>query len=79
MSRSHKHTPIMGNTTAKSEKADKRSANRKLRRKVKSQINVYIDVDTILISDLREVSNLCGFAKDGKNYIDRPKPEWMRK
>lgn len=79
MSRSYRKKPIMGNTTAKSEKADKRAANRKFRRKVKSQINVYIDVDTILISDLREVSNLCGFAKDGKNYIANPEPEWMRK
>ena len=79
MSRSYTKKPIFGNTCSRSEKADKRAANRKLRRKTKIEINVYVDVDNIFISDLREVSNLCGFAKDGKNYVANPEPEWMRK
>ena len=58
MSRSRKHTPIIGNC-ASSEKDDKRRANRKLRRKVNQG-----ELDLIL----KDVSDPWGFTKDGKSY-----------
>lgn len=64
MSRSKKKTPKRGITGASSEKEDKRDANRKLRRKTKQQVN---KEDEILL-ELREVSNVWGFGKDGKIF-----------
>ena len=65
MSRSYRHCYIFGCTTAKSEKMDKRFANRALRRKV--NMGNY-DLR------LRDVSNVYGFDKDGKHYWpDAPK------
>ena len=64
MSRSYRHTPIFGITTSRSEKQDKRFANRPLRRKVKSRL-VTGDEEMPL---LREVSNVWSFDKDGKVF-----------
>jgi hypothetical protein len=70
MSRSYRKTPITGITMARSEKTDKRLANRRLRRKVKTGA---------LELRLREVSDIWGFEKDGKIYWrDLPEKE-MRK
>jgi len=67
MSRSFKHNLITGYSTAKSEKKDKQSANRKLRRKANQG-----DYDITL----NEVSDTWSFAKDGKHYF---KDDDMRK
>lgn len=74
MSRSIRHTPIIGNTTCKSEKRDKRIANRKLRRLVKEEIKMDKE-----LSFIREVSSVWTFGKDGKHYIKNPENKWLRK
>lgn len=78
MSRSRRHTPIMGTTTARSEKYDKRLANRALRRETKMALKDEKEVLPIV----REVSNKYDFAKDGFQVIDLTRPDawkWMRK
>lgn len=75
MSHSKKRTKIIGTTTATSEKEDKKLANRKLRRKVKSKTK---DLDENM-PQLREVSNVWAFAKDGKKYYHDPDEKDMRK
>jgi hypothetical protein len=68
MSRSRKKMPIVGITTAETEKKDKLEANRKLRKLNKAKIrkgdfNFY---------QLREISNVWSFDKDGKRYLKEP-------
>ncbi len=75
MSRSKRRTPIIGYTSAETEKQDKRRANRALRRKVKVSINQG-DFELPL---LREVSTVWSFDKDGKQYLINPSPQDMRK
>ncbi|MBO3697306.1 hypothetical protein [Roseivirga sp. E12] len=75
MSRSSKKTPITGITTAISEKQDKRDANRKFRRKTKQQVNLGDET----ISEIRELSNVWGFHKDGKHYDSDMSKKEMRK
>lgn len=76
MSRSARKTPIRGVTTASSEKQDKRLANRKFRRLVKTSLKN----DSEVLPLIREVSNVYGFEKDGKLYFDSRKfPKSMRK
>jgi len=64
MSRSKKKIKVRGITTAKSEKANKQKANRKLRRQVKQKL---YSGETELPRK-RETSNLWSFDKDGKAY-----------
>ena len=79
MSRSRRKTPIVGNTTARSEKQDKRLANRRLRRKVKEVLQVEPEA-VELIPDINEVSSTWGFDKDGKHYLKSPiDSKWLRK
>lgn len=75
MSHSKKRTKKFGTTTASSEKEDKRIANRKFRRLVKSKAKV-LDED---MPQIREVSNVWSFAKDGKRYYHNPDEKDMRK
>lgn len=76
MSRSRRKTPIIGWTTAPSEKEDKRLANRRLRRIVRNILRTQEDPD--VLPDLREVSDPWDMNKDGKQWID-PDSKWMRK
>lgn len=75
MSRSKRKTPKTGITTAESEKQDKRKANRKFRRKTKLQVKK----GGINISELREVSNVWSFDKDGKMFLKKPTKKDLRK
>lgn len=75
MSRSRKKTPIQAIANSDSEKEDKREANRKFRRKIKQQVK---NGDEQL-SNLRELSNVWSFAKDGKIYRDDISEKEMRK
>ena len=68
MSRSRKKTPITGITTARSEKQDKRLANRKLRRKTRQVLRCQ-DLDGWVLPVLREVSNVWCMDKDGKFWF----------
>lgn len=64
MSRSVKKTKIKGITNASSEKRDKQEANRKYRRILKELIGK----EEEKLPQLREVSNIWNFQKDGKKY-----------
>ncbi len=75
MSRSKKKTKIHGITTAKSEKENKRDANRKLRRIVKQKVNS----GKTELPELREVSNVWSFDKDGKRYNPEMTEKELRK
>jgi len=70
MTRSYRKTPMAGITIARSEKQDKRHANRRLRRKVRTGALELL---------LREVSSVWGFEKDGKRYWRNPSAKFMRK
>ena len=74
MSRSRKKTPVCGITTARSEKQDKRLANRRLRRGQKQAV----ERGDELLPLMREKSNVWSFAKDGRQMIDTSKP-WSKK
>jgi hypothetical protein len=75
MSRSRKKVPITGITTCDSEKWDKQHANRKLR----AAIRVAIADDQEVMPELREVSNVWSFGKDGKKWNTRTRVEALRK
>lgn len=75
MSRSRKKTPIIGMTTTDTEKKDKRQANRKLRVAVRNAIVG----DEEVMPELREVSDVWTFSKDGKQWVGHARTEWLRK
>lgn len=75
MSRSRKKTPKAGRTKAHTEKGNKRKANRKLRRATKTQVK---KGDSVLVQ-IREVSSVWDFAKDGKRYVLNPSQKDLRK
>lgn len=78
MSRSRRKTPIMGITTCRSEKKDKRFNNRKLRRATK----VAIGKDKEILPGMDDVSNAWTMGKDGRQYINLSREgasKWMRK
>ena len=62
MSRSRKKLPITGIAKNTSDKEDKRKANRALRRIVKASVEDNQDLN------LRDVSDVWSFSKDGKRY-----------
>ena len=66
MARSFRRVPIFGITTRESEKADKRWANRRLRRRAREVISG--DKLSEMLPELREVSNPWSMAKDGRRY-----------
>lgn len=68
MSRSKRKTPITGITTAETEKKNKLEANRKLRRLNKIKMHK----GDFNFFQLREISNVWGFDKDGKRYLKEP-------
>lgn len=76
MARSFKKTPVVGNART-TDKYDKRLANRKLRMHVKSALKKGYE----LMPELREVSNVWDFSKDGKHWLSNPdiRDKWMRK
>lgn len=77
MSRSRRKTPVRGITTSDTEKQDKRSANRRLRRKVR--VALAVEPEGVLPA-LREVSCVWAFDKDGKMRFDpAERPAAMRK
>ncbi|MBY0548513.1 MAG: hypothetical protein K2W95_14615 [Candidatus Obscuribacterales bacterium] len=86
MSRSFRHTPIIGNAGT-SDKDCKRTANRCARHSVRhllrSTLTTGDDFDALVLPLLREVSNVYDFSKDGRHYMNlAAKPhlaEYMRK
>ena len=82
MSRSRRSQPVTGITTAESEKAWKRDANRKLRRAT-TQVLLQIpaaDPDAMVLPLLDEVVNQYSGPKDGMRRLDPQRhPRLMRK
>jgi hypothetical protein len=68
MSRSCRKTPIVGITTAASEKRDKQLANRRLRRVVKRVLRDEPEAQVLPLK--REVSDVWAMDKDGKRWFD---------
>lgn len=80
MSRSFRHTPVTGITTARSEKADKRQAHRNLRAAERAAMETAIVEGEAIFPVLREVANVYSFEKDGKQRFDaKSNPRMMRK
>ena len=75
MSRSRKKTPITGITTSKTEKSNKRKANRIFRRTTKIQMRKG-DEELLL---MKEVANVWSFDKDGKQFLQNPNAKDLRK
>jgi len=74
MTKSFKKSPFTGNTTAVSEKADKRFFNRAYRRRVKTAlVSIASDPDHALdaapLPLANEVDTAYSFDKDGKQYL----------
>ena len=74
MSRSKRKVPIRGIAPAPTENGDKRIANRKHRHLTKIQVNKGENM-----SEIREVSNVWPFAKDGKRFLKNPTEKDIRK
>ena len=68
MSRSRPKHAIAGITTAASEKADKRHANRALRKATRQTLGTVSDETVFPV--VREVSDTWSMAKDGKQFFD---------
>ena len=78
MSRSRKHNPFRGITTAESEKWDKRLANRTLRHHNKILVNKFQEDAMPLV--MNQVMTPWQMGKDGKIYFSpRKEPKNMRK
>lgn len=75
MSRSKKKLPIVGIAICDSEKKDKQTANRKLR----TAVRVAIAEGNEVMPELRKVSDVWTFGKDGKNYVTKRPVEARRK
>ena len=78
MSRSLRHHPVIGITTATSEKEDKQLAHRRHRRRVHQVLDQA--PETPILPHRRETSDPWTMAKDGKQRFDpRRFPELLRK
>jgi hypothetical protein len=75
MSRSVKKTKIRGITTATTEKKDKQDANRKYRRITKQKVKN----DNEVLPEIREISNVWSFNKDGKIYDSKMTDKDLKK
>ncbi len=75
MGNSYRKSWITGNTTCESEKQDKRFANRKLRKAVKSLMKS----NNFNLPNLRELSNIWHFGKDGKHFLRLKDKTFLRK
>ena len=87
MSRSYRHTPVCGITTARSEKDDKRLLNRIWRSRVRSRLNVARNLHAeamdgfFLPDDHNDILSRWIMAKDGRQRFDpdalpRHWPRW---
>ncbi len=67
--------PIMGIAKCRSEKQDKKIANKRMRRVTKQMLRKGEEPPILK----REVSNVYDFGKDGKHYLESPEERDMRK
>lgn len=71
MSRSQRKNPIMGITTCRSERQDKKIWHQRWRARLRTQLanTATEDLDAILPILENEVSNIWSMGKDGKQYF----------
>lgn len=85
MSRSRKHSPIGGLTTARSEKKDKIMANQKTRSSIKRELRKALmeddeeALDLLSTKSVRDYSNTYDMSKDGTRYYGDLEEEDYRK
>lgn len=70
MSRSYRHTPIVGTESTRSEKKDKKIWHGRMRAKQKNQISSIgmEDADMITPVTVKEVSRIDDMTKNGRSY-----------
>jgi hypothetical protein len=78
VSRSRRKTPISGITTATSDHGWKKMAARKLRHRVKQELNATLDGDRFA-GKRWDLVNPWSSEKDGKHWLGDWDPKWMRK
>lgn len=75
MSRSVRRTPIFGNASGVSEKADKRVWHQRWRTRARTLLARTVDLEAYVDPDVREVSDPWLMAKDGRHYwLPRMRP-----
>lgn len=73
MSRSYKKTPILGYAAARSERRDKKGWHGRMRAAVREAL-----LGEGEMPEVREVSNVWSFAKDGKRYYSEEYDEFFK-
>jgi len=79
MSRSRKTTPVIGWTTAATDKPWKQQHARRLRRAVHQLLDQTADADTVPTSRYAKGHCGCEGMKDGKQWLATPTPKDLRK
>ena len=77
MGKSRKHTKIFGNTCSDSEKRDKTIHHRRMRRKIKDQIQKGEFDEPFPVDE--EVSDVYNWDKDGKSWFGEAEEKDLRK
>ena len=70
MSRSYRQSPVIPWTNCRSEKQEKQTYNRLLRRRVRQLLHVCVDFDVLVLPAVRNVSDTHRFGKDGCVRLD---------
>lgn len=79
MSRSRRHSPFVGHTTAASDKRWKQQHARRLRRYVHQVLAQTGDSDAVPTSRYAKGAAACDGIKDGKQRVRDLASNWMRK
>ncbi|MFW2830747.1 hypothetical protein [Sphingomonas sp. ID0503] len=78
MSRSRKKTPVIGYTTAESDKEWKQRASRRQRRATRQSLHDKVDGDATP-QKRWSLTNPWSSDKDGKQWLAEPEARWLRK
>lgn len=78
MSRSRRKTPIIGNTSAETDHPWKQRAARRLRHRVKQQLEQYLECDRFP-GRRWDLDSCWSSEKDGKHYWMDAEEKWLRK
>jgi NAD(P)H-nitrite reductase large subunit len=80
MSRSRRKTPILGTTTAESERYDKKTWHRAFRRAIKNLLSKpWLEEEIGNSNDIRNNSSDWNMSKDGKTWYHNATDKDMRK
>ncbi|HEU5067090.1 MAG TPA: hypothetical protein VFT61_02750 [Sphingomicrobium sp.] len=78
MSRSRRHSPFVGHTTAETDKPWKQQASRRLRRRVRQTLAGTLDGDA-LPEKRWAIETEWESMKDGKQRVEDASSKWLRK